>query len=281
LVASLNHAPKDQFGRVRVGDKYYAPFCVGDWSKDRALRILDGFVKALAARGNDVVTGHRYSHSQVDEIVVWAGERGIPIEIEEVLERKPHVLTRDEKRALIKSATNTVPEWDYFPNGKLSLRVAHATYSYRKRKWWRDEDERALESQLGRAILAIEGIVKLTVLEEQERKARAERAAIEHRKGLRGERMEWYSKKLIADLDQMVGSWRRAQDIREFLAEYDRRCGQAAHSDHSRAWRAAMAAYADEIDPMQRPHEIAKQLEPTDEKLEQLIAEANATHRLR
>lgn len=281
LVAALNHAPKDQFGRLRVGDKYSAPICVGDRGKGRALRILDGFIKALAARGTDVVIGHRYPHARVEEIVVQAGECGVPLEIEERLQRKPHVLTRDEKRAQNKWPTSTAPEWDYYADGKLCLRVPHATYSYRKRKWWRDEDDRSLESQLGRAIVAIEDIVKLTVLEEQERKAREEQAAIEQRRELRGERMQWYSKRLINDLDQMIAGWRRAQDIRDFLAEYSRRCVDQANSERSQSWRAAMAAYADEIDPMQRPHGIAKELDPSDKTLEQLIAEANATQRLR
>lgn len=274
LAAALSQAPKDEFGRLRVGDKYHATFCVGLRQQDRALRILDAFIKALAARGADAVIGHRYSHSQVEEIVVQAGDCGIPLEIEEPLERKPHVLTRDEKRAQARRGTDYVPTWDYFPNGRLCLRVPHATHSYRKRKWWRDEDERQVESQLGRAILAIEDIVKLTILEEQERKTHAEQAAMERRQELRVERMQWHSKKLIGDLEQMVASWRRAHSIRDFLDEYSHRLDEA-DSERSRSWLAAMAAYADEIDPMRRPHEIAKELNPSDEALEQLIAEAN------
>ena len=77
------------------------------------------------------------------EIVVQAGERGVPLSIEEGLDSKPHVPTKEEKREKAQRPWVTFESHDYVPNGKLCLRVAHAPHQYRKRKRWRDEDDAA------------------------------------------------------------------------------------------------------------------------------------------
>lgn len=74
ILASLQRAATDEYGRLCLGDKYHTQFCVTLRSKDRAVRILVALIKTLVARGNSVEIGKRYPHSTGDEIV--AAEMG-------------------------------------------------------------------------------------------------------------------------------------------------------------------------------------------------------------
>src|SRR4051794_39694121 len=148
---------------------------------------------------------------------------------------------------------------DYFPNGKLCLRVLHAPHHYRKRKWWRDEGDRGLDEQLGRAVAAIEDIVHLTAIEDLEEREREKQRLTAERKRLRDERLRWYRMWLVEDLDRMVLNWERAQRIRTFLAEYERRLPDETSGERSTAWRQAVAAHAAALDPMNQADRIAKE----------------------
>jgi len=164
------------------------------------------------------------------------------------------------------------PTYDPFPNGNVRLSVAHAPHSYRRR----DDDEHRLEDPLGRAVLAIEDIVRVAVVEEQEALDRAQQEVLERRKRLRGERMNWYSKWLGDDLDQMLAAWQRARGIREFLAAYERQVPAGRHSTKLVAWVAFARQYADDLDPMSRTERICKDVAPSDEELELILADAKA-----
>ena len=69
----------------------------------------------------------------------------------------------------------------------------------------------------------------------------------------------------------MLSDWEKAQRIQRFLAEFERRSPNEAANERSTAWRTAVAAYAARLDPLGRPEQIAKELNPSDETLEQLV----------
>jgi hypothetical protein len=279
LVESLAKAPTDQYGRLCIGDRYHAPFSVRPQNKVRALRVLDALIKALVARGNQVMMGRRYPHSSTNEIVVRAGDLGIPLEIEEALEREPHVLTRKEKRYQSRWGSTNAPTYDYVPKDRLRLSIAHAPHGYRKRKWWRDDDEHGLEDTLGRAVQAIEDVVKITVVEEEDARKRAHQAELDRRERLRHERMSRYHKWLAEDLEQMVAAWQRARGIREFLEEYKRRLAGPEDIAKTACWRQAAMGLADQLDPLSRIADVAKDMQPSDDALERLVGKPGHAYR--
>lgn len=223
------------------------------------------------SRGCALVVGKRFSHWEAREVVINVEDEAIPLEIEEQLDTKPHVPTPQERREQAKRPWTTLPSHDHAPSGRLSLRIAHAPHRYRKRKWWRDDGEQRLEDQLGRAVVAIEEIVYIATIEGRERKEQAHRRMLEERRRLRAERLDWYKHSLVRDLDAMVGAWERAQKIRSFLGEYERRLPADARNECATTWQAAVARYADRIDPLCDAARIAKELEPDDDTLERLI----------
>ena len=116
--------------------------------------------------------------------------------------------------------------------------------------------------------MAIEDIVHLTAIEDREEREREKQRPIEARERLRDERLRWYDRWLVEDLDRLVSDWERAQRIRAFLTEYERRLPDEARGERSTAWRAAVAAYAANLNPMNQVERIAKEMEPSDETLE-------------
>jgi len=63
-----------------------------------------------------------------------------------------------------------------------------------------------------------------------------------------------------------------AADLREFLAAYDSALPAPQRSELQETWLAAARKYADKLDPLATPAALAKDLEPSDEVLEQLVA---------
>ena len=88
---------------------------------------------------------------------------------------------------------------------------------------------------------------------------------------VRGERLQWYREWLARDLDRMLDDRERAFRIRAFLDEYDRRLPADARTEVATCWCQAVCALADRLDPMIRVNEIAKELEPSDEVLAELV----------
>lgn len=66
----------------------------------------------------------------------------------------------------------------------------------------------------------------------------------------------------------------RAHRKRSFLAAYDPRLPHEPMREQSLAWRSAVAAYVEQLHPMSQPQLVAKELESSDEVLEQLKVEA-------
>lgn len=275
LQAAFSTAKPDRYDRLVVGSSYSPCCCVKVQHKDRALRLLDALIKALTARGHEVTAGGRFENSSGTEIVVKVGESTFGLQVEERLGRKPHMLTRDEKERKEKWGLRH-PLYDYFPNGALCLKVEYMHYAYRGRKSWSDETKRRLDDLLGRAVLAIEEASRIARIEHEEQERQNELRLIEERKRLRAERMRWYGQWLADDLDDMIATWQRAQRVRDFLAEHERRLPQGEQAARTTDWRRAVAAFAERLDPMNRAADIAKEMEPDDATLERLIAAANA-----
>lgn len=269
----LSRASTDGYNRLVVGPDWSARVRIRKACVSRVLLLLDAFFKALVARGHRVEAGFRGLNPTAKELVVSAFDSCVRIEVEEKLARRPHELTREERQRQERWPTSNFPKYDYFPDGEIQIRLRGTHYKYVGRKSWSDTRTQRLDDLLGHAVLSVEQAARLGTHESNEA-ARLE--AIHHTqelRRLRGERLEWYRHRLADDLRRMVEDWELAQRIRTFLAEYDRRMPREATSERAARWRQATAQFVEGLDPLNEISELAKELDPSDEELAELIAQ--------
>lgn len=274
--ASLATAKADAYGRLVVGLEYSPSFCVGPGHVRRMLRILDALAKALVERGHEITAAQRFEHSTQRSFLLRTQGAVVALEFEEKLARKPHVLTAEEKERKARWGYETFQKYDYSPEGELRLKLTGTHYKYAGQKSWSDTRTQRLEDLLGRAVLAIEEAAEIGRVEHEEQVRLANLRETEERKRLRVERLRWYDEWLTDDLDTMLDDWARARRIREFMKEYDRRLPADARSELAARWSRAALALAEQIDPMNHVADIAKELEPSNEVLAQLVEQATA-----
>lgn len=108
---------------------------IGRGSIDRALCIIDAFVRDAEGRGHAIA-----EHEEGVRIIV----NGVPIgwRLYEIRDRAPHQPTREDLRAQARHeedrarwpdlyssrpGTKVYPSWDYFPSGRLAMTLTDAT----------------------------------------------------------------------------------------------------------------------------------------------------------
>jgi hypothetical protein len=193
------------------------------------------------------------------------------IELEEKLDRHPHTLSAAEKQQKASGGYFNPRQYDYFPDGALRLMLKYTHYKYVGQKSWSDTKTRRLDDLLGRAVLAIEHAAHIGRVEHEERARQADQWRTEEMKHVRHERLRWYRGWLTRDLDRMLDNRERALRMRTFMDEYERRLPADARTEVATRWTEAVRALADRLDPMKRVTEIAKDLEPSDEMLAELV----------
>lgn len=213
----------------------------------RALRIMDAFVKAVEARAGRVSAR---TADQRETCVEFLGER-IPVLLEERVTRTQHVLTEAEHRHPYRA-----PRWDYAPTGKLRIQLKEWT-SKHLRKRWADSAKRRLEDVLNDIVLGLVVVAdakrarRLQREREERERQEAERRRIEAER----QRREELERRQL--LERQVESWTKAQQVRAFVDEVERR---AQVKDKSMElgtdlaeWIAWARGHADRLDPLRPP----------------------------
>lgn len=75
---------------------------------------------------------------------------------------------------------------------------------------------------------------------------------------------------MARELDCAVENWSRARRIRDFLQEYE---STRSVSAPAKEWLDAARQYANSLDPLTNGSSVERDLDPSDEFLEQLIEE--------
>jgi hypothetical protein len=280
LDSELRRAETDRHGRLVIGFRD-PEAAVSAKCRERALRIIDAFCKALGQRGHDVRAGVRGTSGSHEEMLVGAFGETLSISLEEKLGRRPHVPTEDERREKERwqkqgwGTWDRAPKYDYYPSGELKLCLDLTHYKYVGRKSWSDTKNQRLDDLLGHAVLAFEAAAQVSRHEHLElERVQGERRDAE-RKRLRGKRLEWYLWWLAEELSKMSAARKKANELREFLTAYDRALPAERRTPRDQRWFASAQDYATRLDPITRVDTLAKDLEPSDEELESLIAAEN------
>lgn len=223
---------------------------VGPDSIDRAMLIMDTLVKALETRGFDISAAKQppfsTSVSVMDEI--------IPFALNEDLNRTEKKLTAAQMKEKEKHPwMYSRQEYDYSPNGILSLRIKNDD-ALNTRKKWSDGRRKRLEDCLNSFV---GGIIKTAIAMKH---LRAERVRREHeweeerQRREERERIRQEEEEKMKVLDREVEAWHRSQKIRSYIEAVKKwgiqKYGEIKPDSKLQQWLTWATRQADRLDPL-------------------------------
>ncbi len=223
---------------------------VGPDSIDRAMLIMDTLVKALESRGFDISVAKEppfsTSVSVMDEI--------IPFALNEDLNRTEKKLTAAQRKEKEEHPwMYSRQEYDYSPNGELSLRIKNDSYLNTRKKWSdgkRQKLEDCLNSFVGGLAKAAIAIKHLRT----EREQRELRWQEERRQWEESERIRREEEEKMKGLDREVASWQRSQQIRSYIDAVKKwgiqKYGEIKPDSKLQQWLTWATKQADRLDPL-------------------------------
>lgn len=244
----LHTAHKDQYGRYRPSVGCVHILC-GYRCRQRAYRIMDTVLKECEARG---WTARIEDRGLLGAVVnVDGGE--VSVGIEEIIRRKPHRYT-DEERARAKKTGRPYGMQLYARVASGELALVMSGFSERGRRVWREGQRFRLENLLGSFFKGLqeagawqkwqeEARVRAEARRREEEQARWEREEEERKEAARVEM-------LVAEAE----SWAKRHALRRYLAAKIAKF-KAAGTDMSEGsetgrWIAWAKAQADRLDPV-------------------------------
>ncbi|MFH1627448.1 MAG: hypothetical protein ABIE47_01840 [Pseudomonadota bacterium] len=223
---------------------------VGQDSIDRAILIMDTLVKALETRGFDISVAKEppfsTSISVVDEVIAFA--------LNEDLNRTERKLTAAQIKDKEKHPwMYRIQEYDYSPNGILSLKIKNDDVMNTRKTWSdgrRQRLEDCLNSFVGGLIKAAEAI--------RHRRIERERREIEWQERRRqeeeSERLRREEEEKLKALDREVASWHRSQQIRLYIDAVKKwaiqKYGEVKPDSKLHQWLTWATQQADRLDPL-------------------------------
>ncbi len=244
----LRLAKPGDYGLLHSREQGCLAVHVGPCSLSRALRIMDALIKGLEARGYPVAT------EAGDERATTVTVLGIPLEIElrEQITQVPHKLTPAEKAEQKRSAWLYLPKYDHHLSGQLTLGIK--TWGHGGRCNWADGKKQRIEHCLN-AFTA--GLIQAAIrkqAQELEWQRERQRREEERRQHEEQERIRREETARFQALEQEVGDWQRANQIRAYVEAARqaaiKRDGVIVAGCDLAHWLAWALQQADRIDPI-------------------------------
>lgn len=233
-------------------------------SVERMTGFLSNFARVVKA------AGHTLEPSDDGLLLRYEGE-DITFELAEKTDRRPHQLTPKEEAELDKYkqylkrregrtaydqwdwrdyvSEPRVVEFDYNPNGRLVFRFTDGGYDGLRRTF-ADGKTQTIEKLLPDILAGASCIAdQMKMKREKERIQKLERKKQEEiaRKQRRLKNLE---KHRILTLEELMGKWRNAADIREFVEAVQARVARSDKPGIADAWTDWASKYADSLDPL-------------------------------
>lgn len=211
----------------------------GDGTLDRALRVMDSFLKAVEARGYGAKVS-RDSWGKATRVFCADVDAEVQVSLSESYREVERELTPAERKKppyLIDNRLVTVP------SGKLTFR---ARDRYSVIKWWKDKKDDPLEQRLNEVVAGVTAALERKRREELARREEKRRRAEEQR--LREEEQARRE-----ELHREASAWRQAEEIRAYLRAYEGRLrerGGLAPGSEEEIWLRWAHGYADSLDPL-------------------------------
>jgi hypothetical protein len=220
---------------------------------DRAMRIYDGVIKTIEARGHtvEIRKGKREGYVEpVYRTVVLIEEEEVEIGIREITQR---VERSPEKKAKFYS------EYEFVPSGRLAIWI-----QYDRQSRWSDDARHTLESQLGKFVRGI-AVTALRMKDDRRRREEYDRQQLEaqRRQQEEAERRRAEAARVRA-LNAAIDRMRAASWVREYLAQLRENLNAYNEADtpEMQNWLAWVEGYAQRIDPSLTPAVVPKDPNP-------------------
>lgn len=182
---ALRRAKIDDEGFAHCSKTRLPSVVIDPASLERAVRIIDTFLKAVLARGHKIAAVNGDFRIVVDDeqlaLRVYEGKDRQPHEptAAEVKVQADYDRQRERYPGLYSSKSKAWRSWNYFPSGRLSLEITDPT----RYRWggkhvvgrWHDRASKKLESYLGAAMVAL---VTAAALVKHRRAEEAEQARL-------------------------------------------------------------------------------------------------------
>jgi len=209
----------------------------------RALSLLNTVIHTAEA------LGHAASYSDKQRAVELNinGER-LWLSINETATRTDRTLTPDQQHTKDKYGYVAGGRWDYTPSGKITLSV-NARGLYGTQSKWTDAKRTELENKLPKVMAGILLCANRLANVRIEDKERERRYAINQRRRERIKRVIILRQQRIESVERMVVGFKRAQAIRDCLANIDESTEKlTAGAKRQHRWAAKLARHYDPID---------------------------------
>jgi hypothetical protein len=254
---ALNVAKEDDYGAIKctVEEAFYVR--IAPDSIDRTLRIIDALISACAERRISTRDGQKRDGNYREYAKLVVNSESLGISIDERIQRRPHKLTEKEmtsQRRARKSWDDfsymSIPKYDYFPTGKLSLKIeGHCGSGLRST--WNDTNRQKIEDCLNQVIVAL---LEAAAWIKNKRKNEEEREQL-YRLELtrRAEKRRQFEEEhdAISQLERDSNRWQISQKIRAYAAAVEHQAKQSGPlPDDKQKWLEWAREHADRMDPL-------------------------------
>ncbi len=205
----------------------------------RALRVADALLKALEQRGYRLTLSGRYAHVEIFGI-------SLTLSFVEPTRRSSYVPSPKELAKKERGEWVYFPQWQYTPSGQLNV-IADQGYGGKVA----DTLKAPVESQLNafimlmarRAVGLLLAREQSAIKEAERQRRRAEAIALKALQDAERERLQ--------QLEDGAQSWRRAQQLREYLRAFEQHALLAGElTEEQRVFLDWGRAKADWLDPL-------------------------------
>lgn len=246
---SLRKSSPDDYGRMWPREDGCFNVAVGSKNIERATKILDALLKAMAVIDFKISTSGQYKRERSTRVNVLGED--IVFKLEEPAIGSSRSPTAEEKK------WGYADRRVYTPSGKLNLIVD--TYGGGNKTRWTDTEKHPIESQL-RAFL--EGLVRVAEYEKASNARRAEQERQwkeQERLAREAEELRRKEAEKIRELEAMAVNWDKSKKIELFLNEVERRSleanGKQALDPELERWLAWARKHAASLDPLKIKNE--------------------------
>lgn len=171
------------------------------------------------------------------------------------MRRETHKPTEEELSRRRRGLYVYSRSYDYVSTGELTLKV-EPSYGTGLQSTWRDTRHSPVDRRLGEVMVSLRQHAAWRKAEREKAKLREERLQLElqRRAELRA-RVE-AERRAVEKLEEQVANWRRAEQIRDYVAAAERYAG-ASPTREQAEWAEWARAYADRLDPLRpSPHSV-------------------------
>lgn len=262
---SLETERRDKHGRSGTEFSGY-PFRIGTGTSRRLFLMLEGLVRALLQRGHQAKYEQLESTDRQRRLILLVRGAPLAVHAEEKLTKVPYEWTKDERERHTRWGQTPNKRWEHVPSGILELGAGNYHWGFTGPRW-RDTKKQRLEDQLGQIVLELEAAADIAHIRRQEHDEELAKRRAEDLAQKRRYRIPIYEDWLLEDLNEMLDRWAKARQIREFMAAYEK---VMPDDPVAKAYLAGVRAYADRDDPLTSGEIVGKDLNPSDERLEEV-----------